>query len=77
MKVLFGSVEYFERELNDYLNNEKLKHMSTSQRLDTTYSAIKDDIAHVFICSEAFREECLKNLIKAYEKVSSSLCVVI
>ncbi|TYR76060.1 hypothetical protein FZC79_07860 [Rossellomorea vietnamensis] len=75
MTVLFGSVEYFERELNDYLAHQELSHLSIGQKLEVTYATVKEDIAHNFICSDSFREECLNNLIKAYNKVSLSLCV--
>ncbi|MGF2617920.1 hypothetical protein FZC84_12825 [Rossellomorea vietnamensis] len=76
MTVLFGSVEYFERELNDYLVNQELSHLSIGQKIELTYTTIKEDIAHNFICSDTLREECLDNLNKAYKKVSGSLCVV-
>ncbi|MGD7023330.1 hypothetical protein ACQCVK_12090 [Rossellomorea vietnamensis] len=75
MTVLFGSVEYFERELNDFLAHQELSHLSIGQRLELTYTTVKEDLAHNFICSETFREECLNNLIKAYNKVCSSFCV--
>jgi hypothetical protein len=65
LTVLFGTVEYFKKEI--------VNQMSTSNSLEFAYSSVKNEITNVFICSDVFRKDLLVNIEKAYEKVRGSL----
>jgi hypothetical protein len=58
--VLFGTVEYFEREFLRYA----AKSHSNNEIL-TAFLRLKDELLHDFICSEGLRKECLENLSTA------------
>lgn len=54
MTVLFGTVEYFEREImNDLQCNISLSDITTK---------LEDELLYDFICDERIRVECLNNL---------------
>lgn len=61
MTVLFGTVEYFEREIMNYLNDRQLKGISDVP-LSDIISKLKSEILYDFICDESIRLECLNNL---------------
>ncbi|WP_019153796.1 hypothetical protein [Robertmurraya massiliosenegalensis] len=73
MTVLFGSIEYFEKEIVQHMSNDPYRHLSASKQLEASYEWIKDELANVFICSETTKKDLLENLSKAYEKVSVSM----
>ncbi|RFB14847.1 hypothetical protein DZB84_15565 [Bacillus sp. HNG] len=73
MTVLFGTVEYFEKEIVDQMSTEKLQNLTISNSLEFAYSSVKNEIMNVFICSDIFRKDLLVNIEKAYEKVRSSM----
>jgi len=73
LTVLFGSVEYFEKEIVNHMTNEQLQNLSISKSLEIAYSSIKNHLANVFICSEIIRRVLLENLVKAYENVRNSM----
>jgi hypothetical protein len=76
LTVLFGSVEYFEKEIVNHMSNEQLDNLSITVSLEIAYSSIKSDITNVFICSDIVRRDLLINLVRAYEKVRSSMVLV-
>lgn len=61
MTVLFGTVEYFEREIVNYLNDSRLKGIRDVSLSDIT-SKLEYEILYDFICDERIRIECLSNL---------------
>lgn len=61
MTVLFGTVEYYEREIINYLNDRRLKGMGDVHLNDIT-SKLEYEILYDFICDERIRLECLNNL---------------
>ena len=64
MTALFGSVEYFEKEIqNDAAQNHlnKLTHDDISM----IYSRLKSELLNDFVCDERIRVECLENLTQA------------
>jgi len=73
LTVLYGSIEYFEGEIVSNMTNEQLHNLSFGKGLAMVYSAIEYDLANVFVCSETLRRDLLNNLVKAYEKVRSSM----
>ena len=61
MTVLFGTVEYFEREIINYLNDSRLKGISDISLSDIS-SKLEYEILNDFICHERIRLECFNNL---------------
>ncbi|WHY78396.1 hypothetical protein QNH20_04400 [Neobacillus sp. WH10] len=64
MTVLFGSVEYFEKEI---LNAAAQGHINdlTHDHISMIYSMLKNELLNDFVCEERIRVECLKNLTQA------------
>jgi len=62
--VLFGSVEYFEKEI---LNAAAQSHINnlTHDHISMIYSRLKNELLNDFVCEERIRVECLKNLTQA------------
>ena len=63
--VLFGSVEYFEKEI---LNAAEQSHLNmlTHDHISMIYSRLKSELLNDFVCDERIRVECLKNLTQAF-----------
>ncbi|NRD76917.1 hypothetical protein HPT25_05340 [Bacillus sp. BRMEA1] len=68
MKVLFGSVEYFEREMISLAKRKKVENLASNQVKDI-HSEIKYDLIHDFICDVNIKKECLMNLNLASERL--------
>ncbi|MED4454600.1 hypothetical protein [Metabacillus fastidiosus] len=71
MTALFGTVEYFEREIYNYLNENQLKKISEDSLYVIT-SQLKKEILYDFVCDERIRLECLENLKYAISMMSQS-----
>lgn len=69
MSVLFGTVEYFEKEIKAYLANNRLKEPKL-EKLKTITSKLENELLYDFSCHERLRQECLKNLSEAYGKMT-------
>lgn len=69
MTVLFGTVEYFEREIYNYLNENQLKEISKDSLNDIT-SKLKKEILYDFVCDERIRLECLENFKNAISMIT-------
>ena len=54
MTVLFGTVEYFEREI--------MKGLKCNISLLDITTKLEDELLYDFICDERIRVECLNNL---------------
>ncbi|EIJ80391.1 hypothetical protein PB1_08527 [Bacillus methanolicus PB1] len=65
MTVLFGSVEFFEREMLEYAKKEHF----TKNSIMTKYLSLKHELLYDFICDEKLRIQCLKNLSIAFQKL--------
>ncbi|MCM3705377.1 MULTISPECIES: hypothetical protein [Cytobacillus] len=68
--VLFGTIEYYERELIIYFTNNYI-----SNKDDATiqvFLMLESEIFNVFLFDEAFRIRCMKNLLKAFCRVSET-----
>jgi hypothetical protein len=68
MTVLFGTVEYFEREILNYLEDKESQY-DDSDLLESIITQLEDEILHDFVCDEKIRRECLNNLEIARESV--------
>ena len=69
--MLFGTVEFFEKEIFNYLNENLLNGISENP-LSVITSELKYEISHDFICDERIRLECLNNLKYAIDKITQS-----
>ncbi|KON86127.1 hypothetical protein AF332_04360 [Sporosarcina globispora] len=73
--VLFGTVEYYERELINYFSNN---HISNTMKEDATmkiFIMLEAEIFKVFLFDEAIRIKCMQNLLKAFCRVSESFLI--
>ncbi|MBX9971512.1 hypothetical protein [Cytobacillus firmus] len=71
--VLFGTIEYYERELISYFTNN---HISSKD--DATmkiFIMLEAEIFNVFLFDEAIRIKCMQNLLKAFCRVSETYLV--
>lgn len=68
MKVLFGSIEYFEKELMSFAKRRSLMSLAHDQVMEI-YSDLKDELINDFICDENIKKECLNNLNLASKKI--------
>jgi hypothetical protein len=68
MTVLFGTIEYFEREILNYAALYNYRKLAKHQVL-MIYSTLKDDLLNNFVCGEQFRMDCLDNLSHACDKL--------
>lgn len=68
MTVLFGTAEYFEREL--LANIVRQEQGNFSESLTGVYASLKKELSNDFVCEEKIKMECLKNLKKAYLKLT-------
>lgn len=61
MTVLFGTVEYFIREIDRYIGNK-----SVEGKIEEIYKLLYDELKEDFLCDEKLRSECMMNLTEAY-----------
>lgn len=61
VKVLYGTIEYFEREIQNYIAEHKLGGLD-EEHLSIIKSKLETEILYDFVCDERLRSECLKNL---------------
>jgi hypothetical protein len=71
LTVLFGSVEYFEREIYNYLKEKQIKKI-TEDLLYVITTKLKKEILYDFVCDERIRLECLENLKYAISSITQS-----
>nr|WP_228460333.1 hypothetical protein [Cytobacillus dafuensis] len=69
--MLFGTVEYFERAIYNYLNENQLKEISEDSLYVIT-SKLKKEILDDFVCDERIRLECLENLKYAISMITQN-----
>ncbi|KML43177.1 hypothetical protein [Cytobacillus firmus] len=68
MSPLFGSVEYFEEKIENYISSKKLKK-NKDQHLSKIVSQLENEIRYDFTCHHRIKKECLENLYKVSNKV--------
>ncbi|CAH2716725.1 hypothetical protein BACCIP111895_03913 [Neobacillus rhizosphaerae] len=64
MTVLFGSVEYFEKEILRVAAQNPLNRL-THDHISMICSRLKSELLNDFVCEERIRVECLENLTQA------------
>lgn len=64
----FGSVEYFEKEIEENLISEKPNRISEEQ-FSIIAARLKKELVDNFVCEENIRKECLDNLFFAIKKM--------
>lgn len=67
MKVYFGSIEYFEQEIQSLAKRKSFMDMSPNQIMEI-HSEIKDELINDFICDADVKRECINNLNLAAER---------
>lgn len=67
MTVLFGTVEYFVREIARYLGNKTI-----DGTIEEIYKILYDELKYDFLCDESLRSECITNLTEAYSSFLTS-----
>ncbi|CAM3559664.1 hypothetical protein GCM10009865_10820 [Aeromicrobium ponti] len=70
MTVLFGSVEYFEREIEEYLTDNQVEEV-TEDQLSVITSKLETELLYDFVCDEKIRRQCLNNLTFASGNVKN------
>lgn len=65
MTVFFGSVEFFEREIINFLHENQTSVNEIPLSMIT--SKIESEVLDDFVCDERIRVECLKNLRSAID----------
>ncbi|WP_264739842.1 hypothetical protein [Cytobacillus firmus] len=71
--VLFGTIEYYERELISYFTDNHI-----SNKDDATmkiFIMLETEIFNVFLFEEAIRIKCMQNLLKAFCRVSETYLI--
>lgn len=61
MSVLFGTVEYFEREIIKYLKESHSQGIKNAS-IDDISIKLENELLYDFICADNIRLECLSNL---------------
>ncbi|GLB59048.1 hypothetical protein [Cytobacillus sp. NCCP-133] len=68
LSVLFGTVEYYERELAYYLSDT---NSAMGDAVMKIFFMLEAELFNVFLCThEGARVQCMHNLLKAFGKVS-------
>jgi hypothetical protein len=67
VKVFFGSIEYFEREMMSFAKRRSNNRLAREQAMEI-YSELKDELMNDFICDEHIKKECLHNLNLASQR---------
>lgn len=71
MTMLFGSVEYFEREFLTYAAKNHVRQLAKNEIL-MIYSRLKNELLYDFVCEEEIRIECFENLEQACSNLKNS-----
>lgn len=66
--MLFGSIEYFERDIMSFAKRKSLITLSPNQVMKI-HSEIKYELMNDFICDVDLIKECVNNLNLASEKL--------
>ena len=75
LTVLFGTIEYFKREIYQYLGSNRFDGASEDP-LSIISAKLENEVLYDFICDEKIRLECLNNLKSAIEKIAKELVFV-
>lgn len=67
MNVLFGTIEYFEREILFSAKKKSVVNI-TSENVLQIHSELEAQLQNEFVCAENIRRECIHNLMMASQK---------
>ena len=65
---MFGSIEFFEREIINSLNENQLKNLNKDS-ISAITSKLEYELLYDFICHERIRLKCLNNLKRANKRI--------
>ncbi|RSD24981.1 hypothetical protein [Mesobacillus subterraneus] len=74
MTVLFGTIEYFEREIEFHLA-EVEKRERLREEIQQIQMKLEEELRNDFICDERLRAECLQNLTDACSRLTEDYVV--
>jgi len=74
LTVLFGTVEYFEREIEFHLTDVE-KRERFRDEIEQIQMKLEEELRNDFICDEKLRGECLENLSNACNKLTEDYVV--
>ena len=74
LTVLFGTVEYFEREIEFHLS-EVEKRERYREEINQIQLKLEEELLNDFICDEKLRMECMQNLSNACSKLTEDYVV--
>jgi hypothetical protein len=74
LTVLFGTVEYFEQEIEFHLT-ETEKREKFREEIQQIQMKLEEELRNDFICDEKLRVECLQNLSNACSKLTEDYVV--
>jgi hypothetical protein len=74
LTVLFGTIEYFEREIEFHLA-EVEKRERLQEEISQIQVKLEEELLNDFICDEKLRMECLQNLSNACSKLTGDYVV--
>lgn len=72
VNVIFGTIEFFEKEILSYLYENQTKE-KIEDPLTTITSQLEDELLYDFICDETIRIQCRRNLQNAVQNVSQKM----
>ncbi|MDF2037712.1 hypothetical protein P2R12_12185 [Cytobacillus oceanisediminis] len=64
MEVFYGTEEYFEQKVSNYLSKD-----GDENKLSIIAARLEYEIRYEFICHERVRNECLENLFEVCDRV--------
>lgn len=67
LKVFFGSIEYFEKEIMSFAKRRSYIHLAREEVMEI-YSELKDELMNDFICEDHIKKECINNLNLASQR---------
>ncbi|MBB6444055.1 hypothetical protein [Bacillus benzoevorans] len=72
MNIIFGTIEFFEKEILSYLNENRTKERM-EEPLTIITSQLEHELLYDFICDETIRMQCRRNLEDAIQNVSQKM----
>ncbi|HEY2422252.1 MAG TPA: hypothetical protein VGI04_12580 [Neobacillus sp.] len=67
MYELFGTIEYFEKEMLSLAKRRSFTRMAPEHVMEI-HAKIEDEIVNDFICDDKIKKECLENLTLASQR---------
>ncbi|PLR91616.1 hypothetical protein [Bacillus sp. T33-2] len=68
--VLFGSVEYYEREISAHFSDNGIRGAIMGDAATRIISLLEQEIENAFLYDENMRVQCLHNLLVAFANLT-------